>query len=79
MGLFEPGSPCDQLGMLATVTHPIFEEHVRSAELVRLSRSRPDLGPGCTIGQHTVEILRDRLGYTEDQVSELYTKGIVAG
>jgi crotonobetainyl-CoA:carnitine CoA-transferase CaiB-like acyl-CoA transferase len=79
MGLFEEGGVCDQLGMLTTVTHPIFEEHIRSRELVRLSRGRSTLGAGCTIGQHTDEVLREYLGYEDERISRLRAEGVVGG
>ncbi len=79
MGLFEEGGVCDQLGMLTTVTHPIFEEHIRSRELVRLSRGRSTLGAGCTIGQHTDEVLREHLGYDDERIARLHAEGVVGG
>ncbi len=79
MGLFAPGGVGDQLGFLTTVKHPIFDEHIRSTELVRLSRGRSTLGAGCRIGQHTDEILRDRLGFDEDRISRLRAAGVIGG
>jgi len=79
MGLFEEGGVCDRLGMLTTVIHPIFDEHIRSTELVRLSRGTATLGAGCLIGQHTDEVLRDILGYGDEEIARLRSDGILGG
>ncbi len=79
MGLFLPQGVCDQLGYLTTVSHPIFDEHVRAAELVRLSRSGTTIGAGCTIGQHTDEVLRERLGYSQERIAALRAEGVIGG
>jgi crotonobetainyl-CoA:carnitine CoA-transferase CaiB-like acyl-CoA transferase len=79
MGLFQPGGVCDQLGMLTTVTHPLFDQHVRSDVLVRLSRGAATLGAGCTIGQHTDEVLRDRLSYDQTRIDDLRARGVIGG
>ena len=76
-GLFEPGGVCDQLGMLSTVGHPIFEELRRSRQLVTLSRGEASLGEGSTIGQHTDEVLRDLLGYDADRIAALRSSGVI--
>lgn len=76
VAMFEPGGVADQNGWLTTVTHPIFGEHVRTTELVRLSRSGSRLGAGETIGGHTRAILRE-LGYDDDRIDDLRARGIV--
>ena len=76
-GLFLPGGVCDQLGMLTTVTHPIFDEHIRSRQLVTLSRGRARLEAGCTIGQHTDEVLGGLLGYGADRIARLREEGVI--
>jgi crotonobetainyl-CoA:carnitine CoA-transferase CaiB-like acyl-CoA transferase len=78
-GLFENGGIGDQLGMITTVSHPLFDEHIRSTELVRLSRSGVTLLPAELLGQHTSEVLRDYLGYDDERIAELRTKGIIGG
>ncbi|MGE0881143.1 MAG: CaiB/BaiF CoA transferase family protein [Acidimicrobiia bacterium] len=77
MGLFDPGGVADQLGLLTTVEHPIFDEHVRSTPLVTLSRGESTLGAGCTIGQHTDEVLREYLGYDDARIDELRQSGVI--
>ncbi|HEX5586220.1 MAG TPA: CoA transferase, partial [Acidimicrobiia bacterium] len=79
MGLFAEGGVGDQLGMLTTVHHPIFDEHVRTTELVRLSRGTATLGAGCTVGQYTDEVLRDLLGYDEERIATLRAEGVIGG
>jgi crotonobetainyl-CoA:carnitine CoA-transferase CaiB-like acyl-CoA transferase len=79
MGLFAPGGVGEQLGLLTTVTHPTFDEHVRATELVRLSHGLTTLGPGCLVGQHTDEILREMLGYDEARITALRVSGVVSG
>jgi crotonobetainyl-CoA:carnitine CoA-transferase CaiB-like acyl-CoA transferase len=79
VGLFEEGGVCDQLGMLTTVTHPIFDEHIRTRSLVTLSRSGSTLGAGCKIGQYTDEILRDCLGFDDQRIGELRSAGVIGG
>jgi crotonobetainyl-CoA:carnitine CoA-transferase CaiB-like acyl-CoA transferase len=77
-GLQFPGGLGEQLGMMATVEHPIFGEVPRTRRLVSLSRSGETLGAGCTIGQHTNSILRE-LGYSDERIAELRAAGIVGG
>lgn len=79
MGLFEEGGVGDQLGMLTKVHHPIFDEHVRTTELVRLARGTATLGAGCTVGQYTDEVLRDLLGYDEEHLERLRADGVIGG
>ena len=78
VGMFEPGGVAEQLGLLTTVTHPIFDEHIRTTELVTLSRSAVTLGAGCTIGQHTDAILRE-LGYDDERIAALRADGVIGG
>lgn len=79
MGLFEEGGVGDQLGLLTKVVHPVFEEHVRCRELVCLSRGVATLGPGCTVGQHTDEVLTGLLGYEEARIADLRARGVIGG
>jgi crotonobetainyl-CoA:carnitine CoA-transferase CaiB-like acyl-CoA transferase len=78
MGLFDDAGVAEQLGMTTTVDHPLFDEHVRSRELVTLSRSGASVGRGCLIGEHTDSILRE-LGYTDNRIVELRAAGVVGG
>jgi crotonobetainyl-CoA:carnitine CoA-transferase CaiB-like acyl-CoA transferase len=77
-GMFMPGEVGEELGFVTQVTHPVFGEHLRSTELVSLSRSGATLGAGCTIGQHTDAILGE-LGYDDDRIAALRAKGVIGG
>jgi crotonobetainyl-CoA:carnitine CoA-transferase CaiB-like acyl-CoA transferase len=77
MGLLADGGVGDQLGLLTRVTHPVFDEHQRATQLVTLSRGTATLGPGCQIGQHTDEILRQYLGYDEERIARLRAEGVI--
>lgn len=79
MGLFEPGGIAEQLDMVTTVSHPIFDDKLRSRELVRLSRSKPTIGVSCTIGEHTDEILKQYLDYDDARLAELRAANIIGG
>jgi crotonobetainyl-CoA:carnitine CoA-transferase CaiB-like acyl-CoA transferase len=76
--LMDEGGLMEQLGMTATVEHPLFERHLRTGALAALSRSSTTIGPGCLVGQHTDAILAE-LGYSGDRIAELRAAGIVAG
>jgi crotonobetainyl-CoA:carnitine CoA-transferase CaiB-like acyl-CoA transferase len=78
IGMFAAGGVADQLGMLTTVKHPVFDEHARTTAMVTLSRSGEALGAGCTIGQHTDAILHE-LGYDDERIAELRAKGVIGG
>jgi crotonobetainyl-CoA:carnitine CoA-transferase CaiB-like acyl-CoA transferase len=78
VGMFDPGGVADQSGWLTTVTHPLFDEHIRTTELVELSRSGATLGVGELIGGHTDSILRE-LGYDDDDITRLRAEGIIGG
>lgn len=79
VGLFEERGVGDQLGLLTLVVHPLFDEHVRSTELVRLSRAVPTLVAGCTVGQHTDEVLGGLLGYDPARLAGLRAPGFIGG
>jgi crotonobetainyl-CoA:carnitine CoA-transferase CaiB-like acyl-CoA transferase len=76
VGMFDPGNVADQMGWLTTVTHPIFGDHPRTTQLVRLSRSGAVLGAGEQIGGHTRAILQE-LGYRDSEIDELRAAGVV--
>jgi crotonobetainyl-CoA:carnitine CoA-transferase CaiB-like acyl-CoA transferase len=77
-GLQNPGGLAEQLGMMATVEHPLFGAVPRTRALVTLSRSGQSLGAGCLIGQHTDAILHE-LGYDDERIAALRAAGVVGG
>jgi len=64
--IMELGHP--HLGSIKTLGFPIF----MSDSTARLDRTAPCLG------QHSAEILREMLGYSESQIDDLQRKGIIA-
>ena len=75
--LFLPGGLGDRLGLLVPVRHPIFDDHVRSAALVTLSRGVQTTGAVCEIGQHTDEVLREMLGLDQARIDALRATGVI--
>ncbi|HVV29243.1 MAG TPA: CoA transferase [Mycobacteriales bacterium] len=63
-------------GYVAETVHPLFDEHVRLAPLVRFSRSATVVRPGCLLGQHTAAVLAE-IGYGEAQVQQLADAGVI--
>ena len=65
-------------GSVRTVTDPIFGELRIPRTPLRFSDfpEPPELVAG-TLGQHNHEILNERLGYTEQQITDLETAGII--
>ncbi|MCU1401530.1 MAG: CoA transferase [Acidimicrobiales bacterium] len=72
----DEGGLAHQLGMVATVEHPMFERHYRTTALVNLSRSLEVLKPGCLNGQHTDAVLRG-IGFAEAEIARLHASHVV--
>ncbi|MFG1923374.1 CoA transferase [Cryptosporangium sp. NPDC048952] len=64
-------------GYTADAVSPIFGEHRRLAPLNRFSRSRTKPDAGCTLGQHTDQILRES-GYSEARIAELREQKVIS-
>jgi crotonobetainyl-CoA:carnitine CoA-transferase CaiB-like acyl-CoA transferase len=64
-------------GFTDEVTHPMFGAHRRHGPIVTLSETPGVVGPGCLVGQHTRQILGE-LGYSDEDMSALRDKGVVA-
>lgn len=67
----------DESGYLAPVTHPIFDDHLRLAPTVELSRSATRALPGVLAGSHTDVVLAE-LGRSEDDVADLRQRSVIA-
>jgi len=63
-------------GYLVEAESPIFDRYPRLAPLVQLSRSRTQALGGCTLGQHTVAVLRE-IGYDDAAIDDLRHRDIV--
>ena len=66
-------------GIVRTISDPLFGDMKIPRTPFRFSSfpDTPDLQAG-TLGQYNHEILRERLGYSEGQIAELETDGIIA-
>jgi len=63
-------------GHFRATEHPMMGRIVLEGPRVVYSRTPADMtGPGPTLGQHTVEILTEMLGYDEDRLVALLTSG----
>lgn len=65
-----------EAGYAVDAVSPIFDEYRRPAPLSRFSRSQSRAEGGCTIGQHTVAILRE-LGLDEEKIADLQARRVV--
>jgi crotonobetainyl-CoA:carnitine CoA-transferase CaiB-like acyl-CoA transferase len=61
---------------VAEVRHPLFGVHLRHGPVARLSATPGSPRPACLVGQHTRSVLLE-LGYTDDQIADLHTRGVV--
>ena len=63
-------------GHFRTTEHPMMGQIVLEGPRVVYSRTPAEMtSPGPTLGQHTVEILTEILGYDEDRLVTLLTSG----
>jgi crotonobetainyl-CoA:carnitine CoA-transferase CaiB-like acyl-CoA transferase len=76
VAMHDAGGVADQMGWRVGVTHPLFDEHRRTTELVTLSRSGAVLKPGEQIGGHTREILAE-LGYSGAEIDALRVAKVI--
>lgn len=67
-----------EAGYSVEAVNPIFDEHRRLAPITRFSRSRVKADAGCTLGQHTVSILRE-IGYDDARIADLKERSVVGG
>lgn len=65
-------------GLVAEVEHPRIGKLKMVAPAVHYDGSRmPIERPPPVLGQHTLEILRDDLGMSDDQIADLHAKGAI--
>ncbi|MCU1538332.1 MAG: fldA1, partial [Humibacillus sp.] len=67
-----------EAGYCVEAISPIFDEHRRLAPITRFSRSLTKADAGCTLGQHTVEILTE-IGYDEARIADLRERSVIGG
>jgi crotonobetainyl-CoA:carnitine CoA-transferase CaiB-like acyl-CoA transferase len=67
-----------EAGYCVEAVNPIFDEHRRLAPITRFSRSLTKADAGCTLGQHTVSILRE-IGYDDARIADLRERSVVGG
>jgi crotonobetainyl-CoA:carnitine CoA-transferase CaiB-like acyl-CoA transferase len=60
---------------IATADSPVIGEYPRQRAYAGFSRSTTINPPGCTLGQHTAEVLRE-FGFSDDYINDLVTRGI---
>ena len=64
-------------GYTVDAVSPIFDQHRRLAPLNRFSWSRTKPAAGCTLGQHTDELLR-AIGYREAHIADLREQKVIS-
>ena len=64
-------------GYISDAVHPTVDEHPRPAPYIRFSRSPTQALAGVLAGQHT-DLILARLGNTDDEISDLRDRHIVA-
>lgn len=65
-------------GIVAEVDHPRIGKLKMVAPAIHYNGERmPIKRPPPVLGQHTLEILRDDLGMSDDQIAELHSKGAI--
>lgn len=65
--------------MVVEVDHPLCGPMSLVNTPVKFSDSQPRVRtPPPTLGQHTDEVLKEQLGYSEEEVQSLRTEGVVS-
>ena len=66
-------------GTLVEVEHPARGRYVTVGDPIKLSDSASDVARSPLLGEHTQEVLRDVLGFTDAQVEEIEGSGALGG
>ncbi len=66
-------------GTLVRVDHPMRGEYITVGNPIKLSDSPSDVARSPLLGEHTQEILRDVLGFSDSQVDEIEGSGALGG
>jgi crotonobetainyl-CoA:carnitine CoA-transferase CaiB-like acyl-CoA transferase len=63
--------------MIVETEHPVFEKVKQVASPIRVSETSFKHHRAPQLGEHTEEILRDRLGLTDTEVGALKARGVL--
>jgi crotonobetainyl-CoA:carnitine CoA-transferase CaiB-like acyl-CoA transferase len=63
-------------GLVVEVEHPLFGPILRHAPVIRFSETPARVAPGCLVGQHTEQVLREA-GYDDRQIADLVARQVV--
>jgi formyl-CoA transferase len=66
-------------GTLVRVDHPTRGEYISVGNPIKLSDSPAEVARSPLLGEHTQEVLRDVLGFTDAQVEEIEGSGALGG
>ena len=66
-----------QRGFFEAVTQPAAGDVVLPGLPLRMSETPGEIGPAPTLGEHTVEVLTESLGYSKEDVAVLRQRGVV--
>lgn len=70
------GEFAEEHAWLETVESPVLGDYPRIGPMNRFSRSATAAKPGCMLGQHTVEVLRE-FGYSEAEIGDFVERKVV--
>ncbi len=66
-----------ETGTIVEVDHPTRGKYLTVGNPVKLSASPPVVKPSPLLGEHTEEILRDFLGFSDEEITEIKASGAV--
>ena len=68
-----------ETGTLVEVEHPVRGKYITVGNPIKLSDSPADVVRSPLLGEHTDEILRDVLGFNDNQVDRIRHSGAIGG